>query len=659
MRYFVYISALCWLAVSVTHAVQFEEVHLAAGLARRTNEFVHHMQSVAWVDLDCDGDLDLWAGPHGTGTPSQKHPVIYWNDGDGTFTRAGNDVMFPDGYGNAGDKHELSFADFDNDGDPDVYWNNGGAAGAGHPTGRHLWRFDSNHFTRAESQYPGIAELVGSGRGALWFDWDRDGLLDLVSINAIVDTESGANSSQLLHCTGTSFIDRTEYAGFNVTGSANFAVYSDLFGDDVPDVVMLGGERKVTGPLQLGLLARVFRHTSTNLVEITNCFPFIEHGKDAAIADLNGDCVPDVFCVVMEQAFRSYTNWAEIPQNYRDRFSYAPVYLECDPASNAYVDRTLQAGVTNENYGKSVLAGDFDNDMDIDLWVYQQIENIYRPAIFYENSGSGTFVEVAGANGANYAMQHETLVKPDQTHGAAGAVGDYNNDGFLDIYMALVPSVDGTTNIANIGIPPQLFRNLGNSNHWLELDLVGVESPRDPIGAKALVTAGGKTQLREQNSGNHRVGQDMKRLHFGLGPNDEVDRVEIRWPLGQMTEARCIAPDQILELEEQGSPAILRQPTNSMFQVGMPGRLCVGAYGAMGLAFQWENASGALGGATNPALLFNPAGFGDSGDYRVIVSNNSGAATSEWATVVVVPEPAAAALAFAIAAVIRARKALS
>jgi hypothetical protein len=78
----------------------------------------------------------------------------------------------------------------------------------------------------------------------------------------------------------------------------------------------------------------------------------------------------------------------------------------------------------------------------------------------------------------------------------------------------------------------QLFRNRGNGNHWLELDLAGVASNRDGVGAKVYVTAGGITQYREQNGGYHRWSQNFSRIHVGLAGNTAAD-VRIDWPSGK------------------------------------------------------------------------------------------------------------------------------
>jgi Ca2+-binding RTX toxin-like protein len=132
-------------------------------------------------------------------------------------------------------------------------------------------------------------------------------------------------------------------------------------------------------------------------------------------------------------------------------------------------------------------------------------------------------------------------------------MADYDLDGFLDLFVAN-GYVEGTPLFSEEG-PYELFRNQGNSNNWLQIDLEGVESNRDGIGAQVFLTAGGKTQLREQTGGFHKWSQDHQRIHFGLAQNTEVDLLEIRWPSGTVQQLENIAANQLIKvIEEGGTP---------------------------------------------------------------------------------------------------------
>jgi hypothetical protein len=94
-----------------------------------------------------------------------------------------------------------------------------------------------------------------------------------------------------------------------------------------------------------------------------------------------------------------------------------------------------------------------------------------------------------------------------------------------------------------------LFRNTGNANGWLELDLVGSASNRDGLGAKVFVTAGNIKQYREQNGGYHRWSQNYTRLHFGLGSNDYAD-IEVDWPSGLVEKYSRVSGRAIYRITE-------------------------------------------------------------------------------------------------------------
>ena len=190
----------------------------------------------------------------------------------------------------------------------------------------------------------------------------------------------------------------------------------------------------------------------------------------------------------------------------------------------------------------SGVAGDFDNDMDQDLYMTCRggAENLAD--ILWENLGDGTFQQ-SGVTGA------EGRIGPAVSSGAGTGdsvvTADYDVDGFLDLFVTnglnLRPKGFGGDN--------QLFHNLGNSNSWLEIDLVGASSGRDGVGAKVLVTAGGITQYREQNGGYHRWSQNHTRVHVGLGSNDRAD-VTVRWPSGTVDTFPNVAADDLYIITE-------------------------------------------------------------------------------------------------------------
>ena len=241
---------------------------------------------------------------------------------------------------------------------------------------------------------------------------------------------------------------------------------------------------------------------------------------------------------------KSSTQLSEVtPINFSESFTPSPNFLLLN-SSNGLVNRTEESGLDQVKIaGNNAVAGDFDNDMDQDIYVLAtgNVKNL--PNVLYENQGDGTFVPVANAGGAQGT---------DLGIGDAVATADYDLDGFLDLYLTN-GDVFGFKRPFLLDGPNQLFRNQGNSNNWLQIDLEGTESNRDGIGAQVFATAGGKTQLREQNGGIHKHGQNFQRIHFGLAENTQVDLLEIRWPSGTVQTLENVAANQLLTVVEEGS----------------------------------------------------------------------------------------------------------
>jgi hypothetical protein len=184
-------------------------------------------------------------------------------------------------------------------------------------------------------------------------------------------------------------------------------------------------------------------------------------------------------------------------------------------------------------------------DQDVFFACRDGAKNI--PNIFFENLGTGVFRRITAVTGAEGSIG--AALKSNAGNSESVVTVDYDVDGFLDLL------VTNGLNMApkGIGGDEQLFRNLGNSNNWLELDLVGTQSNRDGIGAKILVTAGGVTQYREQNGGYHRWAQNHQRIHFGLGENSVASEIKITWPSGQIDTFTNINANALYRVTEGGN----------------------------------------------------------------------------------------------------------
>lgn len=631
--------------------MQFEEVSRSAGIDRTVQT-----AGSSWGDLNADGWPDLWVSNHDLNEPS-----LYLNQQDGTFVDVISTAVVGE---HSADFHGSAWADYDNDGDQDLFVISGGGYGRG---------FSPNYFfLNEEGKLRNIAEKFGldypygRGRTPLWFDADRDGKLDLLLMNR--GRAKGKWPSAIFRQKNDGFASSNDKFGFNPSG---VRTNSEVFFDFVSNAVhfrMRKGPGKITssevfaqlsdidgdGHLEVLSYVKPMRIFSTRKIpydDITNDLelPSLRSVQDAAVEDFNGDGLMDMFLamsslgsdVVQLSPYRilgcvkrgtlSKPNEVRFRSNGKMVFTFdmhwldptdpknkppmvlagdlAPVPADGtpmnlspdDPAvhktvtlpdrsvsihydpdakvwtirvaypeinftafSDAPISRIGVNGFKTSKGGKpdalllagegglrkapqagissratacgSVAAGDFDNDMDVDLYLVcrEPVENASN--ILYENDGTGQFTEIHGAGGA---------AGSDEGRGAQVSVGDYDRDGFLDLFV--------TNGIGNppfsIG-PHQLFRNAGNGNHWLEIDLQGTKSNRDGIGAVVALETGGKKQIRIQDGGIHSFSQDHQRIHFGLGENAVVDKLTVRWPNGGVQELKAVKADQILQIVE-------------------------------------------------------------------------------------------------------------
>ncbi len=223
---------------------------------------------------------------------------------------------------------------------------------------------------------------------------------------------------------------------------------------------------------------------------------------------------------------------------------YKPILLH--NTDSGFV-QALNAGFKDQVRCQSVVSGDFDNDMHEDVFLACTGGSHNVADRLFWNNGQGKFIEVPNAGGAAGIIG--AAVAEHAGTGESVVVADYDLDGFLDL---LVTNGDNMRPL-NLGGPKQLFHNLGNSNSWVEFDLVGTTSNRDGIGSKVYVTAGGVTQYREQNGGYHRWSQNFMRVHVGLATNTVVDTTTVVWPDNTSTTYTGLAADHIYQLKQDGT----------------------------------------------------------------------------------------------------------
>lgn len=167
---------------------------------------------------------------------------------------------------------------------------------------------------------------------------------------------------------------------------------------------------------------------------------------------------------------------------------------------------------------------------------------------YYQNNGDGTFTSIETG---------EFVTEAISNFGATA--GDYDKDGFLDLFVA---------NVGNAQQQPgksSLFRNNGNANHWINIFCVGTKSNKSAIGTKirALATIGGKPvwQMREISSQDTFCGQNSINVEFGFGDAKEITTIKVEWPSGMVNTFNNLPVDKFVTITE-GQAMTLQQGTN-------------------------------------------------------------------------------------------------
>jgi hypothetical protein len=183
---------------------------------------------------------------------------------------------------------------------------------------------------------------------------------------------------------------------------------------------------------------------------------------------------------------------------------------------------------------------DYDNDRDLDIFIANghimeeatvgDDQGHEQPNFLFRNDGKGKFENISEGSGAHFTTRRSSR---------AAAFGDYDNDGDVDVL------------VANSAASPNLLRNEGgNRKHKLMLELVGTENNRNGIGARLALTTGGLTQIREVHGAYSYCAANDLRVSVGLGNSDAAERLEIRWPNGLEESYEDLAADHYVVIKE-------------------------------------------------------------------------------------------------------------
>jgi hypothetical protein len=504
--------------------------------------------SVSVMDFDGDGWPDLYFTNSRFGEPN----ALYRNRGDGTFEEVAASVGLAD-LNRPGEGVSMGsvWGDVDNDGREDVLVYRYGYLA--------LFRNVDGHRFEDVTEKAGLRRWVNSN-GAIWFDYDRDGLLDLYVTAYFRDVDlwhltttrimhdsfefatNGGKNLLFHNLGGGRFEDVTDRMGVGSTRWTLAAASADFDGDSWPDIYLANDY----GPEELYLNdhGRRFVLAKAGLESES------KSGMAVALGDAFNRGRLDAFVTnISERGYLFQNNNLRLngmretghfknvadPQVADAGWAWGAQFgdFNNDGANELYVANGFISADRNTSYwyAMSKIAGAngrlFEDARSWPAFGTTSLSGYERSRV-YLNRGLAGWVDVAAKVGAT-----------DLYDGRAVALADLWNRGAVDVI------------VANQNQPAVLYRDQPDSaNHWIGFRLVGTRSNRSAIGAEVVMEASGLTQQRIVDGGMGFASQNDRRLHFGLGRREWVDRVVIHWPSGTEQVLQHLAVDQLHTVTE-------------------------------------------------------------------------------------------------------------
>lgn len=513
--------------------------------------------AAAVADFDGDGLDDLFVTDSAEGGVN----LLYRNNGDFTFTEVGAAAGVAAGNDAANASADALWLDYDNDDRPDLFVVRFGQSQLFHNEG--TGRF------REVTREAGLTRYANAIT-AVAFDYDRDGRVDLFVGNYFqpvnifqpdtprffpesFETADNGGGVTVWRNLGpdasgqTRFRDVTKEAGFALSGWTLDLGHADADHDGDDDLYVacdFGTDRFFVNNGD-----GTFRDATKEAIGIDT-----KKGMNAEWGDYDNDGWLDVFVTNITDDYMREGNF---------------LWRNNGPGPDGQVtfaDVSRETGTHDAGWGWGGKFFDYDNDGWLDLyvvngWVSAGPESyvpdvfamIVRPGVdladarswppmgkkslsgyqkkrLFHNQGGGLFKDEAARHGL------------DATRDGRGvAVADFDNDGRLDLF------------VANANNLPYLYRNVTPvtaSRHWAGFVLEGKPSNREAVGARLRLTAGGRTMLRFVDGGNGFAAQSSRRVHFGLGGADRIDKLEVLWPSGRRLVLTDLLADRWVRLVE-------------------------------------------------------------------------------------------------------------
>ena len=495
-----------------------------------------------FADIDNDGNIDLYVvnipGPfkqNGGSVGTSPTNVLYRNNGNGTFT----DITATAGVGHQGYGMGCVFADYDGDGNIDLYVTNYGA--------NVLYRNNGDGTFRDVTETAGVSCELWS-TGAAFADVDGDNDLDLYVCNYVTydlevleqmkeeSLQSGKPVPSALNPhvfepqdnvfyrnngNGT-FTDVTAETGIAAPGGRSMqAIFSDFDADNDLDLY-------VANDTSANYTYRNDGSGEFTDVSAESWAADFRGSMGLAAGDYDGDGDIDLFM----------SHWVD-----EENALYRNLLKEDGTTEHIrFVDESYTALLAEESIkqiGWGTALFDYDNDGDLDIFVtngstFQELKQpqvlIPQRDALFRNDGDGTFIDVSEITGI--------IALPIRV-GRGAVFGDYDNDGDVDIF------------IVNNHAKPTLLRNDGgNRNNWLHVELIGANANRNAVGAKIQVKTMDRTQIQEIYAGDSYMSFNSFIAEFGVGSATQVESLQVIWSNGDTQTLHNIPTNQRLRIAQ-------------------------------------------------------------------------------------------------------------
>ena len=494
-------------ADAVDSPVRFTDVAASLGIDKLSRG-----RAAVWADFDNDGLEDIFC------VGIQDLHSLYRNLGDGTFTEVTGSVGLIDPRGGYG----ALAADFDNDGDQDLYVTRDAWGG---PVPNSFYRQEARQFLNVAARV-GVAGNQDSFTAAT-ADYDGDGDLDLYVANGLSSERGSPNALYRNRGDGT-FEEVATTAGVANPGRSVGTAWGDYNNDGHPDlyVANYGSDNTLYRNRGDGSFETVTGVSGTAGPLYSFITFFFDYDNDRLL-----DLLVVSWTEELSDAIRSSIEGGVIDEQRR-------LALLRNKGDGSFEDVTVEASLAINSGAMSAAYADLDNDGYLDVIVGNggPLMDRYEPDRVFRNLGNGRFAEISRSVG---------LANIGKTHGIVGH--DYDRDGDIDFYVGVGGQESGDRQ------PNAFFRNSGSGNHWLTIRLVGTTSNLDAVGTKVTVWTEDLARYQELSIGGGFGSTNSKELEFGLGGRTAVDRVEITWPAGGQQTLEGVVADQFIVVIE-GQP---------------------------------------------------------------------------------------------------------